>query len=104
MAEASLTMRDHMNVWLAHKRDFVRENWDLLKNHIGDNPVIIPSLPSVTGGSSGIIGYEFGIDEDGDEYIVLGFMLPDGVYVEIDESCQYSKLTGFRIYRDDLED
>lgn len=46
------------------------------------------------GSTSGIY---YAADEDGEDYAVVGYNLPDGIYAEID-SGTYGTLQGFRVY------
>ena len=56
----------------------------------------------------GIIDRDFGVhlnteylsDQEG-EYVVIGFVLPDGFYAEVNDDT-YGLLCGFRIYREDV--
>lgn len=54
-------------------------------------------IHDITNGAD--LNCEYGTDDEG-EYALLGFVLPDGFYVETESG--YGTLGGFRIYRDDL--
>lgn len=66
---------------------------DTVRNHWG-----ISSFTSVFGTH----GIEYG-EEDGMEYASLGFILPDGMYAEIEDGT-YGQLNAFRIFRSDEHD
>ena len=47
----------------------------------------------------GIHGVMYGTDEDDNTYATVGFILPNGVYAEIEDGT-FGELQGFRIYFD----
>ncbi len=55
------------------------------------------SAPEVVVGPFGSHGVTYGVDEDGESYATIGFVLPEGVFAEIEDGT-YGNLTGLRIY------
>ena len=72
--------------WLERNRDNLRRTWYSLDSN------------NIRGIGDSIHGLLFEADEDGDEYVTIGFNLPKGVYAEIEDGT-YGELQGFRIYR-----
>ena len=57
----------------------------------------VANAPEVVVGPFGSHGVTYGVDEDGESYATIGFVLPEGVYAEIEDGT-YGNLTGLRIY------
>jgi hypothetical protein len=90
----SMTFSNQLN-WIAEQVNFFRDNWD----HEFERS----SQGAMLGSPFGQHGYIFGEDEQGDEYVTIGFVLPEGVYAEIEDGT-YGQLQGLRIYRDGAHD
>ena len=58
---------------------------------------VVANAPEVVVGPFGSHGVTYGVDEDGERYASVGFVLPEGVYAEIEDGT-YGTLTGLRIY------
>jgi len=55
------------------------------------------SRPEIIVGPFGTHGVLYEEDEDGESYALVGFVLPDGVFAEIE--CEtYGRLAGWRVY------
>ncbi|MHB1772059.1 MAG: hypothetical protein ACYCST_10000 [Acidimicrobiales bacterium] len=57
----------------------------------------VANAPEVIVGPFGSHGVRYGNDEDNEPYATVGFVLPEGVFAEIEDGT-YGNLTGLRIY------
>lgn len=77
---------------------------DSIREDYRRQPEAFPSGRVLTSpfGECGIMAGDDGYDGGG-AYITVGFVLPDGVYAEIEDGT-YGQMQGFRIYLDDTWD
>jgi len=57
----------------------------------------VANTPEIIVGPFGSHGVTYGNDEDNEPYATVGFVLPEGVFAEIEDGT-YGNLTGLRIY------
>jgi hypothetical protein len=85
--DTAMNMDDELSEFLAHLTR-VSDNqpaWDNLKKEEYLDTIF------------GRLSLDFGEHESEGEYVIVGFMLPDGVYAEVGDRV-YGQLQGFRIF------
>ena len=88
--QASIDMDSDFMAWLTF----------LVTNYRADNLTMYNGEGTVES-PFGLVGIREGNDDydGGGDYITVGFVLPDGVYAEIEDGT-YGQLQGFRIYKE----
>lgn len=94
MAYSTMSFQDEFGKFWTRMVPWVRDNWDTLKDQSENDPSF--SLPY---GTYDRLSVEFGVDR-GDEFIELGFMLPDDCFVVIDDGIT-GELNAIRIFQED---